>query len=160
MLKIFFGVAAMVVIALIAACGQSALDNAQIPPATDPDSQPPASGSPSHGSQGVGRIPHPCAAADAAREEIRRLRQALADKHPEIVSQNEFLAAAQAQCSRSFGSNLPSGNWIVEGGVRVCDGFLVRETSKEYCAAEIPDDWVPREFDGQTYYVQPLKSED
>jgi hypothetical protein len=53
-------------------------------------------------------------------------------------------------------NDLPSGNWLNENGARVCDGYMTRFADQEYCAAEIPEDWVPFTFDGQEYYIQPL----
>lgn len=52
-----------------------------------------------------------------------------------------------------------SGEWIDRDGVRECDGYLTRIENEEYCAAEVPSDWQPFEFDGMTYYVQPIKDE-
>ena len=50
----------------------------------------------------------------------------------------------------------PPGEWLEQDGVRTCVGFLTRNADQDYCAAEIPADWVPFEFNGQTYSVQPL----
>ncbi len=49
-----------------------------------------------------------------------------------------------------------SGEWIKEDGVRYCDGYLTRNADEQYCSADIPEDWRPFEFDGETYYVAPL----
>ncbi len=51
---------------------------------------------------------------------------------------------------------LPSGEWREENGARVCDGYLTRFADQDFCAAEVPEDWVPFEFDGQQFYLQPL----
>jgi hypothetical protein len=51
-----------------------------------------------------------------------------------------------------------SGEWIEKDGVLMCDGYLTRIESEEFCAAEIPAGWLPFEFNGHTYYVQPLSS--
>jgi len=51
---------------------------------------------------------------------------------------------------------LPPGTWREEHGARFCEGYLTRREDLDYCAAEVPGDWEPFEFDGQTYYVQPL----
>ena len=53
---------------------------------------------------------------------------------------------------------------ILEGRIRKgdflsCDGYLVYFESENYCVSEVPADWVPFEFNGRTYYKQPL-SED
>ncbi len=52
-----------------------------------------------------------------------------------------------------------SGEWIEEDGVRFCDGYLTRNADDEYCSTEIPEDWRPFEFDGETYYVAPLRND-
>ena len=51
---------------------------------------------------------------------------------------------------------LAPGNWRYEDVARICDGYMTRFEDEIYCASEVPDDWVPFEFDGQIYYVQPL----
>jgi len=51
---------------------------------------------------------------------------------------------------------LPQGTWFDQNGSRICDGFLTRNVNEDYCAAVVPGDWVPFEFNGQTYYMQPL----
>lgn len=50
----------------------------------------------------------------------------------------------------------PAGVWRERDGHRICDGYLTRIENEDYCAAEIPADWEPFEFDGQVYYIQPL----
>ena len=52
--------------------------------------------------------------------------------------------------------DLPTGRWEYKDGAKICNGYLTRFESEDYCAAEVPKDWVPFTFDGQTYYVQPL----
>ena len=49
-----------------------------------------------------------------------------------------------------------AGEWIEKDGTRVCDGYLTRFENEDYCAAEVPPDWQPFEFNGRSYYVQPL----
>ena len=49
-----------------------------------------------------------------------------------------------------------TGEWIEKDGMRVCDGYLTRFENEDYCAAEVPSDWQPFEFNGRIYYVQPL----
>ena len=51
---------------------------------------------------------------------------------------------------------LAPGNWRQEGNARTCDGYMTRFEDVDYCAATIPDDWEPFEFNGTIYYVQPL----
>ena len=56
-----------------------------------------------------------------------------------------------------LGANqFPPGEWLDQDGVRTCIGFLTRNADQDFCAAEIPADWVPFEFNNQTYYFQPL----
>ncbi len=49
-----------------------------------------------------------------------------------------------------------TGDWIERDGVRTCDGYLTQIENEDYCEAEVPADWLPFEFDGRTYFVQPL----
>lgn len=49
-----------------------------------------------------------------------------------------------------------SGRWIIRDGVRACDGYLTRRRDQDFCESEVPDDWVPFEFGGRTYYSAPL----
>ena len=50
----------------------------------------------------------------------------------------------------------PSGEWRVRRGKLVCDGYLTRQSGVDYCSDSVPDDWRRLEFNGKTYYVQPL----
>jgi len=52
-----------------------------------------------------------------------------------------------------------SGEWIEEDGVRYCDGYLTRNADEEYCSTDIPEDWRPFEFNGETYFVAPLRND-
>jgi hypothetical protein len=49
-----------------------------------------------------------------------------------------------------------SGKWIEQDGVLMCDGYLTRVESEDYCEAQVPEDWQPFEFDGRTYFMIPL----
>ncbi len=49
-----------------------------------------------------------------------------------------------------------TGEWIQRNGERVCDGYMTRDESKDYCVADVPKDWQPFTFEGKTYYRQPL----
>ncbi|MCH7509900.1 MAG: TonB family protein [Proteobacteria bacterium] len=50
-----------------------------------------------------------------------------------------------------------SGEWqILDGFRKVCDGYLTRAVGDDYCQKEIPVDWLSFEFEGKTYYMQPL----
>lgn len=53
-----------------------------------------------------------------------------------------------------------SGEWIKRGGIWECDGYLTRFADEEFCTANLPNDWVPFEFEGRTFYVQPLSDND
>ena len=48
------------------------------------------------------------------------------------------------------------GEWVEKDGSRYCNGYLTRVESEDFCVSDVPSDWVPFEFDGQTYFVQPL----
>ncbi len=69
----------------------------------------------------------------------------------------EMIEVLQEQCPAGSGNKQPSGEWQVENGVLVCDGYVVRNSDEDYCAKEVPEDWVPRRFNGEEYYVQPLE---
>ena len=47
-------------------------------------------------------------------------------------------------------------NWVERDGALVCEGYMTRYENEEFCSSEVPDDWRPFEFDGQTFYMQPL----
>lgn len=49
-----------------------------------------------------------------------------------------------------------SGRWTLVDGSLVCDGYLTRFSSQEFCQAQVPEDWETYLFDGKTYYVQRL----
>lgn len=51
---------------------------------------------------------------------------------------------------------LRPGTWREENGSRICDGYMTRFENEDYCSSTIPDGWVPFEYDGETYYAQPL----
>ena len=41
-------------------------------------------------------------------------------------------------------------------GFAECPDYLTRIESDNFCSAELPPDWNAFEFDGETYFVQPL----
>ena len=49
-----------------------------------------------------------------------------------------------------------SGQWLEEKGIRRCDGYLAKGEDGDFCVAEMPSDWNPFKFEGQTYYSLPL----
>jgi hypothetical protein len=98
-----------------------------------------------------------------------------AERTPEaVVTDEDAVAEREAQIAmelaeRELGfifkgtirpGQLPNGTWYDQDGSRICDGFLTRNIDEDFCAPEVPSDWVPFEFDGQTYYVQPLSAKD
>lgn len=68
---------------------------------------------------------------------------------PPVARENELATKA-----------LGPGNWREENGSRFCDGYLTRFEDDDFCASEIPADWVPFQFEGETYYIQPLADPD
>lgn len=60
------------------------------------------------------------------------------------------------------GANVPAfldlreGQWVERNGALVCEGYMTRFADENYCAAEPPSEWRAFEFDGQTWYMQPL----
>ena len=55
---------------------------------------------------------------------------------------------------------LPPGMWQEKNGSKFCDGYITRFENEDYCSAKIPEGWVPFQFNGETYYVQPLARSD
>ncbi len=47
-------------------------------------------------------------------------------------------------------------NWVERDGALVCEGYMTRYEDEEFCASEVPDGWRAFEFNGQTFYMQPL----
>ena len=39
-----------------------------------------------------------------------------------------------------------------------CDHYLTRVESEDFCSEEAPGDWESFEFEGETYFLQPLAS--
>lgn len=37
-----------------------------------------------------------------------------------------------------------------------CDGYLTDVERENFCSSETPNAWVPFDFQGETYYIQPL----
>jgi len=52
-----------------------------------------------------------------------------------------------------------TGEWIEKGGSRFCSGYMARIEDEDYCVSEVPEDWAPFEFEGETYFVQPLSDD-
>ena len=53
-----------------------------------------------------------------------------------------------------------SGEWTKRDGAWECDGYLTRLENEVHCAPSVPDDWIPFEFEGETFYVAPLSVDD
>jgi hypothetical protein len=94
-----------------------------------------------------------------------------AQKPPELVvtdemAQAEFEAQHAMRMSEEelgifwrerTGQDFPlTGEWVEKDGSRICDGYMTRVENEDYCESDVPEDWIPFEFEGQTYYVQPL----
>ena len=83
------------------------------------------------------------------------LNDALIDQYtethpPQEQSRSGYLAAPD-NSAHGF-----SGEWQYLDGRRVCDGYMTRNFDEEFCEAEVPEDWLPFTYDGETYFVQPL----
>ena len=75
---------------------------------------------------------------------------------PENLAREYAVVEQLIQAREHPSDNNFSGKWIEGDGARICDGYLTRWSNEEFCAADIPDDWTPFEFNGQTYYRQLL----
>lgn len=84
---------------------------------------------------------------DQMIEAEREAQQVIAD------AENEFGFFYQERLGRL---DLRPGEWVEENGSKICMGFLTRFEDEDFCAAAIPADWDPFEFNGHTYYMQPL----
>jgi hypothetical protein len=149
------GMLVTVLLTAVAACGEVEKGVPPNPAVTPPD---PAVKPPNPWAEQ--NIPNPCEMARVYEAELEILRSRYSDNHPDVVRLSKLIEAAQAQCSGAPGDKMPSGEWRVQDGMRVCDGYIVRDADQDYCAAEVPEDWVPFTFDGQEYYIQPLKDPD
>jgi len=83
------------------------------------------------------------AMAEVERE--ARIAMELAEEEPGLILEGSIRPG-----------ELPQGTWYDQSGARICDGFLTRNANEDFCAAEVPSDWIPFEFNGQTYYTHPL----
>lgn len=82
-------------------------------------------------------------------EQLERLYEFLEEEDRAFVMPPKALAPSENQPEYS-------GEWIERDGVRECDGYLTRIEGEDYCRADIPTDWQPFEFNGKTFFVQPL----
>lgn len=74
-----------------------------------------------------------------------------------MTTRNVVLLAILLSLSSCQRQNSPlTGEWVEKDGSRFCNGYMTRVDSEDFCVSEIPEDWVPFEFEGQTYFVQPL----
>lgn len=53
---------------------------------------------------------------------------------------------------------MPETPLFEQGEFRACNGFLTRNIDEDFCSSQAPSDRVPFEFDGQTFYLQPLSA--
>jgi len=56
-------------------------------------------------------------------------------------------------------SSVLTGEWIEKGRSRFCNGYMARVEDEDFCVSEVPDDWAPFEYEGETYFVQPLSDD-
>ena len=47
-------------------------------------------------------------------------------------------------------------NGLSYGNFLSCDKYLTDVESENYCNSEVPKDWVPFEYDDETYFFHPL----
>jgi hypothetical protein len=99
-----------------------------------------------------------CELALFYRQEFEKLRSRFAETHPDVIWSRELAELAEAKCSGSVVTgDSKSGEWVQKDGILTCDGFMTRRADLDYCSAEVPGDWVPFEYDGQVYFLQPLR---
>jgi hypothetical protein len=72
------------------------------------------------------------------------------------LSAQQCVTLLELQPSLGSRNEPRSGEWRIEDGRLVCDGYIVRRTDKDYCTDEVPEDWVPRGYDGQQYFFHRL----
>lgn len=101
-------------------------------------------------------VPNPCRAAIEYGNELAKMRRKFSETHPDVVRLRELADSAKAECFAAAGQPRKPGEWVEKDGVLECEGYMTRRADQDYCAAEIPEDWVPFTFDGKEYYVQPL----
>lgn len=51
-----------------------------------------------------------------------------------------------------------SGTWSMQDGILHCDGFPTKEVEDNFCSSDVPNDWEEFEFNGKTYFREPLAS--
>lgn len=67
-------------------------------------------------------------------------------------------SAGQADLSSDLSLEAPQpGEWKLQDGVRMCNGYLTRVEDEDFCAKSVPQDWEKFDFNGQTYYRVPLR---
>ena len=101
-----------------------------------------------------------CELALFYRQQLDKLRDRFDETHPEVALARRLAEQAEADCFSPAASAGPhSGKWVEQGGVLTCDGFMTRRDDQDYCSAEAPDDWVPFEYEGEIFYLQPLRGD-
>jgi hypothetical protein len=74
-----------------------------------------------------------------------------AESHPERIRCRDLQESDPEPNEDQF-----SGEWKIENGELICDGFLIRRSDKDFCSASVPEDWERFSYNGKTYYIQPL----
>ena len=88
---------------------------------------------------------------------LANLQYRLRAAESECVTSIQNVASFETSpLARGVSNKKGSGEWHLQDGELVCDGFLARSTDGDFCADEVPEDWAPRKFNGQVYYVQPM----
>ena len=94
---------------------------------------------------------------ESAVVEVRPLAELEAQLGVTNIMEGSILRDGTIILRRPTGQNSPlTGEWVEKDGSRFCNGYMTRVEGEDFCVSEIPEDWVPFEFDGQTYFVQPL----
>ena len=93
---------------------------------------------------------------EQAPEAVVTDKMATAEREAQIAMEMAELELGWALEGTIRPRQLPEGTWHHQDGSRICTGFLTRNIDVDFCAAEVPSHWVPFEFNGQTYYMQPL----
>lgn len=93
-------------------------------------------------------------------QQLDGLLSRFAEDHPEVALTRRLAESAAAACASTAANAGPrSGDWVEKDGVLTCDGFMTRRDDQDYCSPVLPEDWVPFEYDGEIYFLQPLRGD-